>query len=152
MSTESLTTSVGTRTLTAVLSLPPVTTSSGDVITANVNNFTLAGTGLTGSGTYNSSAPLGSSGDAVLSTIYPDGTRSFIAYDTCGCSFGGQSGPVTIRFYGTSAANGSTYGTFLIVSGGAVPGGGLQTLAGWGTFAGSSPTGTWRLVEHPRIT
>jgi hypothetical protein len=152
VSAGSLATSFGTRTLTGVASLPPVTTSSGDVITANVNDFALAGTGLTGLGTYNSDAPLGSSGDAVLSTVYPDGSRSFIAYDSCNCSVGRQSGPTTIRFYGTSAANGSTYGTFLIVSGGAVPGGGLQTLAGWGTFSGSSPTGTWRLVEHLRIT
>ncbi len=152
VSTRSLTTSFGTRTLTEVASLPPVTTSSGDVITANLNDFALAGTGLTGSGTYDSSLPPGSSGDAVLSTVYPDGSRSFIAYDTCNCSFGGQSGPSTIRFYGTSAANGWTHGTFLIVSGGAVPGGGLQTLAGWGTFSSSSPTGTWRLVEHLRIT
>jgi hypothetical protein len=152
VSTGSLATSFGTRTLTAVTSLPPVTTSSGDLITANLNDFALAGTGLTGSGTYDPGLPPGSSGDAVLSTVYPDGSQSFIAYDTCNCSFGGQSGPATIRFYGTSAQNGWTYGTFLITSGGAVPGGGLQTLAGWGTFSGSSPTGTWRLVEHLRIT
>ncbi len=152
VSTGSLKTSFGKRTVTAVTSLPPVTTSSGDVLTANLNDFALAGSGLTGSGTYNSSLPPGSSGDAVLSTVYPDGSQSFIAYDTCSCSLGGQSGPVTIRFYGRSAPNGSTHGTFLIVSGGAVPGGGLQTLAGWGTFYGWSPTGTWRLVEHLRIT
>jgi hypothetical protein len=152
VSTGSLATSVGTRTLTEVASLPSVTTSSRDLITANLNDFTLAGTGLTGTGTYNSSLPPGSSGDAVLSTVYPDGSQSFIAYDTCNCSFGGQTGPTTLRFYGTSTRNGWTYGTFLITSGGAVPGGGLQTLAGWGTFSSSSPTGTWHLVEHLRIT
>jgi hypothetical protein len=152
VSTRSLKTYFGTRTTTSVASLPPVTTESGYTITGNLNDFALAGTGLTGSGTYDSSLPPGSSGDAVLSTVYPDGSRSFIAYDTCSCSLGGQSGPSTIRFYGTSSANGWTHGVFLVVSGGAVPGGGLQTLAGWGTFSGSSPTGTWRLVERLRIT
>jgi hypothetical protein len=152
VSTWSLKTYFGTHTSTSVASLPPVTTESGYVITGNLNDFVLAGSGLTGSGTYNSSKPPGSSGDAVLSTVYPNGSRSFIAYDTCSCSFGGHSGPSTIRFYGSSSAHGSTYGIFLVVSGGAVPGGGLQTLAGWGTFYSSSPTGTWHLVEHLRIT
>jgi hypothetical protein len=152
VSTSSLQTYFGTHTSTSVTSLPPVTTESGYVITGSLNDFTLAGSGLTGSGAYNSTLPPGSSGDAVISTVYPNGSQSFIAYDTCNCSFGGQSGPATLRFYGTSAANGSTSGTFLITSGGAVPGGGLQTLAGWGTFYGSSPTGTWHLVEHLRIT
>jgi hypothetical protein len=152
VSASSLQTYFGTHTSSPIAPLPPVTTESGYVITGNLNDFTLAGTGLTGTGTYNSSLPPGSSGDAVLSTVYPNGSESFIAYDTCNCSFGGQSGPATMRFYGTSAANGSTYGTFLITSGGAVPGGGLQTLAGWGTFSGSSPTGPWRLVEHLKIT
>jgi hypothetical protein len=152
VSTSSLKTYFGTHTSTSVASLPPVTTESGYVITGNLNDFTVAGSGLTGSGTYTSSLPPGESGDAVISTVYPNGSQSFIAYDTCNCSFGGQSGPATMRFYGTSAPNGSTYGTFLITSGGAVIGGGLQTLAGWGTFYGSSPTGTWRLVEYLRIT
>jgi hypothetical protein len=152
VSTRSLKTYFGRHTSTNVASLPPVTTESGYVITGSLNDFAVAGTGLTGSGTYDSSLPPGSSGDAVLSTVYPSGSRSFIAYDTCNCSLGGHSGPSTIRFYGTSSANGWTHGTFLIVSGGAVPGGGLQTLAGWGTFSSSSPTGTWRLVEHLRIT
>jgi hypothetical protein len=152
VSTQSLKTYFGTHTSTTVTSLRPVRTESGYVITGSLNDFVLAGTGLTGSGTYNSSKPPGSSGDAVLSTVYPNGSRSFIAYDNCNCSFGGHSGPSTIRFYGTSSPNGSTHGIFLIISGGAVPGGGLQTLAGWGTFSSCRPTGTWRLVEHLRIT
>jgi hypothetical protein len=152
VSTWSLKTYFGTHTSTNVASLPPVRTESGYVITGNLNDFVLTGTGLTGSGTYKSSKPPGSSGDAVLSTVYPNGSRSFIAYDTCNCRFGGHRGPSTLRFYGTSSANGSTHGIFLIISGGAVPGGGLQTLAGWGTFSSRSPTGTWRLVEHLRIT
>ena len=150
VSAESLKTYYGTKTSTTVTSLPQVTTESGDTLIADLNDFVLSGTGLTGSGTYNSSLPPGQSGEAFLETVYPNGSGSFIAYDTCNCSFRGHSGPSTIRFYGTTSPNGFTYGTFLVVSGGAVPGGGLATLAGWGTFSGSGAT--WRLVEHLRIT
>jgi hypothetical protein len=59
---------------------------------------------------------------------------------------------VSIRFYGTTSANGSTYGTFLIDSGGTGHGG-LSSLAGWGTFCSlRNWSTTWRLVEHLRIT
>jgi hypothetical protein len=156
VSTWSLKTYSGTHTVTPVTSLPPVTTESHYTITADLNDFALAGTGLTGSGTYNSSLPPGSSGDAVLATRYPNGSKSFIAYDTCNCSLGGQAGTVTMRFYGTTSPNGFTYGTFLVTSGGTATGttyGALSTLAGWGTFSSAGqPAGTWRLVEHLRIT
>ncbi len=150
VSAQSLGTYHGTHSSTNVTSLPAVTTESGDTIVADLNDFALTGTGLTGSGTYNSSEPPGSSGEALLETIYPNGSKSFIAYDNCNCSFGGKTGTATLRFYGTSSANGWTYGTFLVTSGGA-GNGGLSTLAGWGTFS-SQPGGTWRLVEHLRIT
>jgi hypothetical protein len=59
---------------------------------------------------------------------------------------------VIIRFYGTTSANGFTYGTYLIASGGAGLGG-LSSLAGWGTFSSvRNWSSTWRLVEHLRIT
>ncbi len=150
VSTWSLGTYYGTHTSTNVTSLPAVTTESGDTIVADLNDFALTGTGLTGSGTYNSSKPPGSSGEALLETVYPNGSKSFIAYDNCKCSLAGKTGTATLRFYGTSSANGWTYGTFLITSGGA-GNGRLSTLAGWGTFW-SQPGGTWRLVEHLRIT
>jgi hypothetical protein len=148
VSTQSLKTYFGTQTSTNVTSLPPVTTTSGYTILAD-----LAGTGLTGSGAFNPKAPPGLSGEALLQTVYPNGSRLFIAYHTCDankCSFGGHTGTTTLRFYGTSSANGRTHGTFLITSGGA-PNGGLASLAGWGTFSGPLG-GPWRLVEHLKIT
>ena len=152
VSTRSLKTYFGRHIATHVVSLPPVTTTSGYTITANLNNFVLTGTGLRGSGTFNPKAMPGQSGDQVLSTVYPDGSRSFIAYDTCRCRFRGHVGTVLIRFYGTTSANGFTYGTFLVVSGGTGHGG-LSSLAGWGTFSSvGNWSGTWRLVEHLRIT
>ena len=119
VSTWSLKTYRGTHTETNVTSLPNVTTSSGDTIAAALNDFALAGTGLTGTGTLNPTAPPGSTGEAVLATVYPNGSESFTAYDTCdSCSFDGQSGAISIRAYGTTSANGFTSGTFLITSGG----------------------------------
>jgi len=153
VSTQSLKTYYGTQTSTNVTSLPPVTTKSGYKIVADLNNFVLTGTGLTGSGTFNPKAPPGQSGEGLLQTVYPNGSRLFIAYHTCDankCSFAGRTGTTTLRFYGTSSPNGWTYGTFLITSGGA-GNGGLTTLAGWGTFSGQLG-GPWHLVEHLRIT
>ena len=150
VSTGSLGTYFGMHIATFVASMPPVTTTSGYTITAVLNDFTLTGTGLTGSGTVNLKLLPAPSGDAVLSTVYPDGSKKFIAYDTCKCMFGGLSGTVLIRFYGTTTAKGFTHGTFLVVSGGAANGK-LAGLAGWGTFS-SAGQGTWRLVEHLAIT
>ena len=152
VSTGSLKTYFGYHFATHVTSLPPVTTVSGYTITANLNNFVLTGNGLRGSGTFNPKAMPGQSGDQVLSTVYPNGSKSFIAYDTCNCRFRGRHGTVMIRFYGTTSANGFTYGTFLVVSGGAGHGR-LSSLAGWGTFSSAGNwSRTWRLVEHLRIT
>jgi hypothetical protein len=89
----------------------------------------------------------------VLSTVYPNGTGSFTAYDNCNiCSFAGQNGSVTLRAYGTTNRKGSTYGTFLITSNGTVlatpttPPPGLATLVGYGYFWGSG--GTLHVIEH----
>jgi hypothetical protein len=150
VSTSSLKTYFGRHSATHVASMPPVTTTSGYTITADLNDFTLSGHGLTGSGKVDLTLLPQPSGDAVLSTVYPDGSSSFIAYDTCNCRFRGHAGTVLIRFYGTTTASGYTYGTFLLYSGGA-PNGGLADLAGWGTFS-SAGHGTWRLVEHLRMT
>jgi hypothetical protein len=127
-----------------------VTTKSGYTITAVLNDFKLTGTGLTGSGTVNLKLLPAPSGDAVLSTVYRNGSSSFIAYDTCNCRFRGLKGTVLLRFYGTTTANGFTYGTFLVTSGGAANGK-LAGLAGWGTFS-SAGWRTWRLCEYLRIT
>ena len=158
--TWSLKTYRGVHTETNVTSLPSVTTSSGDTIAAALNNFALTGTGLTGTGTLDPSAPPASTGEAVLATVYPNGNESFTAYDTCdSCSFDGESGAISVRAYGTTSRNGFTTGTFLITSGGPLvvgptgPGpstGGLATLAGYGTFFGSGST--LRIIEHLRIT
>jgi hypothetical protein len=149
VSASSLKTYFGTHSATHVASLEAVPTTSGYTITADLNDFTLSGNGLRGSGTVDLKALPQPSGDAVLSTVYPGGSSSFIAYDTCNCRFRGHHGTVLIRFYGTTTASGFTYGTFLVYSGGA-PNGGLAQLAGWGTFF-SAGYGTWRLVEHLRI-
>ena len=152
VSLRSLKTYFGTHTATFVTQAESVKTSSRYKITAVLNDFTLTGTGLTGSGTANPSLLPQPSGDAVLSTVYRDGSSSFIAYDSCdSCSFGGQTGTTTLRFYGTTTAKGLTFGTFLVTAGGT--GIGLPTLAGWGTFSSAGqPAGTWSLVEHLRNT
>jgi len=125
------------------------TTKSNDTLVGALNNDTLNGTGLTGSITVVPKTPVGSTGEAVLATVHPNGSESFLAFDTCTCSFDGQSGTVTIRAYGTTSANGFTRGTFLITSGT----GGLATLAGWGKFSSyGQPANTLGLVEHLRIT
>jgi hypothetical protein len=152
----SLPTYTGTHASTLVDALPPVTTDAGNTITADLNDFTMTGSGLTGSGTFSPSIGPGNSGDAVLTVTRPDHFGQFLAYDACDCSFGGQSGTILLRFYGTVLPSGQTYGTFLVVSGGLAPmngpgaAGGLDTLAGYGTFYGS--VNSWRLVEHLRIT
>jgi hypothetical protein len=152
VSLRSLKTYFGTHAATFVTQAESVKTTSGYTITAVLNDFTLKGTGLTGSGQATPSTLPAPSGDAVLSTVHPDGSSSFIAYDSCDkCSFGGQTGTTTLRFFGTTTAHGLTFGTFLVTGGGT--GIGLPTLAGWGTFSSAGqPAGTWRLVEHLRNT
>jgi hypothetical protein len=147
VSLGSLGTYSGSHRATTVVALPPVKTSSGYFITAVLKNFKLTGNGLTGSGTVNLSKPPGTTGEALLSTVFSPGTSSFIAYDSCNkCSFGGKTGSTSLRFYGTTKA-GVTSGTFLVTAGGT--GFGLPTLAGWGTFTSvGQPAGTWSLVEH----
>ncbi|HXW35336.1 MAG TPA: hypothetical protein VEJ87_12215 [Acidimicrobiales bacterium] len=166
VSGQSLGTYTGTHTSTTVATLGPpaspltypVTTVAGDKIFADLGNFTFTGNGLTGSATYSGGPPGQSPGEAILGTAYPtNGTVSFVAYDTCpACSFGGQTGMVTLRFYGTIAASGSVTGTFFITSGGAAlppgtPAPGLATVAGYGTFSGTAVGGavaSLTLVEH----
>ncbi len=161
VSTRGLTNYRGTFSDTNVATLTPTATESGDSIIAELDNFVLSGTGLTGSGTYDPSLPPGASGEAFLATQYPNGSVSFTAYMTCiPCSFDGQSGAVTVRAYGTTSPHGFTVGTFLITSGGpvlvgpsgptTVSTGGLGTLAGFGTFFGSGST--VHLIEHLAIT
>ena len=106
----------GTHTATFVTQAESVKTTSGYTITAVLNDFTLKGTGLTGSGKATPSTLPAPSGDAVLSTVHPDGSELIIAYDSCdSCSFGGQtrhddySGST-----GQRAARGLTFGTFLV--------------------------------------
>jgi hypothetical protein len=155
VSTSSLRTYFGTHTQSgpSVETLPLGTTASGDTLIAELNDVVLAGSGLTGTLTADTSQPPGSTGEAVLATVFPNGSESFTAFDTCSpCSFDGQTGAATLRAYGTVTASGATYGTFLITSGGA-GNGGLSTLAGYGTFTSrGQPAGTLGLVEHLKIS
>ena len=128
------------------------TTAAGDQLLGQLNNVTLAGSGLTGTLTVDLSMPPGQTGEAVLSTVHPDGSASFEAELACTCSYQGHTGTVRVIAYGTTTEHGLTTGTFLVASGG--PGnGGLATLAGWGTFTSDDqPTGTLALREHLRLT
>jgi hypothetical protein len=139
---------------TSAGSLPAVTTSSGDTITADLYNFTLSGGwGLHGTGTVDPSQPPGSSGEAVLGTVYPNGSESFTAYLTCDCHFHGQSGTVGIRAYGTVSPRGFIHGWWLVTSGGGPVAGSLSTLAGGGKFSSAGePAGSLRVTEHLAIT
>ncbi len=152
VSTRSLGTYFGTHVSTNVGSLPTVTTQAGDQILAELNNFALTGNGLTGSADYTGGPPGQSPGEAFLATQYPDGSVSFVAYDTCpSCSFHGQTGMVTLRAYGTITKQGKISGTFLITSNGVAqppgtPAPALSNLTGYGSFFGSGST--VNLVEH----
>jgi hypothetical protein len=155
VSTRELKTYFGTHTATPVTSMPfeSIRTAGGNTIVAQLYDFTLKGKGLVGTGTYTGGPPGQSPGEAVLSTVYPNGTESFTAYDNCNmCSFAGQNGSVTLRAYGTTNRKGLTYGTFLITSTGTVlatptsPPPGLATLVGYGYFWGSGAT--VHVIEH----
>ena len=155
VSTHSLRRYYGAHTSTNVATLPgyPVTTSSGDSIFADLNSFALTGNGLTGTATYTGGAPGQAPGEAVLGTTYPNGVEQFTAYDTCtSCSFDRQTGPTSVRAYGTTTPKGFTSGIFLITSSGALlatsssPVPGLATLVGFGYFWGSG--GTLHLQER----
>ena len=65
------------------VTLPIGTTESGDSSAAEVNNIVFAGSGLTRIGTYDPTQPLGSTGEAVAVTNYPNGSESFTAFDNC---------------------------------------------------------------------
>jgi len=128
------------------------TTASGAELLVALNNDILTGAGLRGAITVVPNSPLGSTGEAVAITVHPNGSQSFIAFDKCQCHFDGHTGLVAIEAYGTTSADGATYGMFLVTSGGPM-GGGLGTLAGYGTFSSNGePAGTLRLIEHLRLT
>jgi hypothetical protein len=151
--TSSLGTYSGRHIQTAsVASMDLGTTASGDELIVALNNVVLRGSGLQGRITVVPGSPLGSTGEAVAITVHPDGSQSFEAFDKCMCHFDGQSGMVSIEAYGTTSADGSSSGIFLVTSNGA-GGGGLARLAGYGTFSNSGePAGTLGLTEHLRIT
>jgi hypothetical protein len=129
--------------------LPPVITRSGDRLVVEFNNAVLAGRGLTGPITFNPHAPMFTSGEALLTTRYPDGSEAFTALDICACHFGGHSGTVAIEAYGTTSAKGFIEGTFVV----RFAEGGLAKLAGWGTFTNAyQPAGSVLVQEHLAIT
>ncbi len=155
--TDSLGTYFGTHTqIGPSVPLPigtPNVTASGDTLAGEQNTVVFAGTGLTGTATPVAGSPPGQSGETVVATVHPDGSESFEAFDTCACSFDGQSGTVSIAAYGTTSASGWTHGTFIVEGVAPTPPAtttGLATLAGFGTFWGSGAT--LQLVEHLSIT
>jgi hypothetical protein len=153
--TGRLKTYFGTYSSTLVKALPNVTTSAGDTLIAELSNFSITGhRGLTGTGTVDSTMPPGQSGQAFVATAYPSGLVKFTVFDTCTCTFKGQTGTITLRAYGEQSRDGSIRGTFLVTSGGGpAAGGSLSTLAGYGTFSNfNEPANTLRLVEHLAIT
>ena len=151
--TSRLETSSGRHVQTAsVASMDLGTTASGAELLVALNNDIITGGGLRGAITVVPNSPLGSTGETVAITVHPNGSQSFVAFDKCQCHFDGYSGLVAIEAYGTTSADGVTYGTFLIASGG-VNSGGLGTLAGYGTFSNvGEPSGTLRLTEHLALT
>ena len=153
--TRSLGIYFGTRTQIgdSVETLPLGVTASGNTLVAEVNNVVFAGSGLEGTFTVDTTQPLGSTGEAVLATVHPDGSESFTVFETCNpCSFQGRSGSTTLRAYGTTSATGVTTGTFLVASSGA-GNGDLSTLAGYGTFSSlGEPFHTLAIVSHLAIT
>jgi hypothetical protein len=159
VSTQTLGTYYGTHTQVgpSLDTLSLGVTESGNTLGAELNNVVFAGTGLTGSVTAvyppTMADPLGSTGESVITTVHPDGSETFQADDVCAaCSFDGQSGSTALRAYGTVSPSGVISGRFLVTSGGA-GGGGLGTLAGYGTFSSwGQPAGTLGLVEHLKIT
>lgn len=148
VSRRALRTYTGTYSSKKVASLTPVTTSGGDTLLAELGNFRITGTGLTGGGKFNPTLPPGQSGYAQLVTVSPNGAASFTIYLRCHCTFQGLTGNISIRVYGTTAPTGASSGTFLISSGGNGSTGTLKTLAGYGTFWSSAATDMVHLVEH----
>ena len=68
------------------------TTVSGDQLAAALNNDLLRGAGLHGSITVVPGSPPGSSGEAVLATVHPDGSQSFEAFKSaCATSTAGAA-------------------------------------------------------------
>jgi hypothetical protein len=123
----------GTRTPSGSKTKVLGTTESGDTIAGEEQNVVFAGTGLTGRGT-----------EGVLVTIRPGGEQLFYAHDLCQCTFGGRNGKVAILAIGTTSGK-TTSGTFQIVE----TGGGLVTLAGYGTFSSvGESAGTLQLSEQ----
>ncbi len=155
VSASSLQTYTDTYTFSQVAAIPPVTTDAGDQLLGELKNFTIAGSGLTGTGTVNPKKAPGKSGEADLITVYPpSGWQTFTAFDTCNpCSLSGQTGKISFRLYGTTSPSGFTNGSFLISSGGGLTPGSLRTIAGFGTFTSSGqPAGTFQITEHVAVT
>ncbi len=111
---------------------------SGATVLDETSADTFAGAGLTG----------GSSGSSLV-TVNPDSSQSFVTTETCGeCTFDGVTGSATIELYGTTTTAGVTSGTYLVTSGG-LGFGGLENLAGYGTFSSAGqPAGTLGLNEN----
>jgi hypothetical protein len=144
---------IGTFSGTPEAALSFGTTSAGNSLFGELESFTLTGAGINGSGTYNPGEPAGSTGAAFLGTTLPNGSTSFTVFVNCNCSFQGETGPITLRAYGTTSPNGITQGTFLITSGGGAAPGSLTTLAGWGTFSNfGGLSGDVQLTEHLKLT
>ena len=142
VSTHHLKTYFGTHTDTPVLSLPPVTTEAGNTINAEVFNFTLAGKGLVGTGTFPSGGTPGQSpGEAVLSTTFPNGSSTFTALTPATSAASRARAKRDARAYGTTNKKGFTYGTFLITSNGTILPTATSPVPGLATLVDTAPSG-----------
>ena len=122
----------GTHVQTSSKSFVFGTTESHDLLLGEKNTVTFTGTGLTGA-----------VHEKVLVTVRPSGAGSFMALDACRCSFDGRTG---------TSVSGVSSGYFFVTSGGK-GGGGLSTLAGYGTFSNvGMPNRVVSLVEYLKIT
>ncbi len=154
VSSWSLKTYYDTYTFQQVGAIPPVTTLAGDQLLGELKNFSITGSGLTGSGSVNPKKAPGQSGEANLITVYPNGWQTFTAFDTCKpCSLDGQTGKISLRLYGTTSPHGITNGSFLLTSGGGLTPGSLRTIVGFGTFTSNGqPAGSLQFMEHVTVS
>jgi hypothetical protein len=131
--TSELGTYVGTRTASSSKSQVLGTTESGDTIVVAKQDALFTGTGLSGKAQ-----------EGVLITVRPDGKQLFYAHDLCRCTFDGRTGLVEILAIGSISGK-TDSGTFQIIE----TGGGLATLAGYGTFSSvGQPANTLQLSEQ----
>ena len=126
-------------------------TETGDTLLEVYEDFTISGTGLTGTGIVNPNvSPTMSPGAEILLTDYPSGEEALTFFGNCTpCSFAGKQGLVSLRAFGTSTGHTTGSGWFLLTAGGTRVTGrpnGLDHLVGYGTYTATA--GVVHLTEY----